>query len=148
MLWVVTSSRTHVALIATATVALALGTAACSTGGSPNTGALGTAPPDCSALATKFAGAVTGFPTSSNPDIALLFGELNTVLPNDLKDDAKVLAGTFDKFSAALQKNNGDAVKTLADPAGKAAVDAMGSEKNAAAVAAIEHYFAVLCPAQ
>ena len=105
----------------------------------------GTAPADCSALATKFGAAVTSFGKSDSPDASALFTELTKVLPNDLKDNAKVLQTTFGSFATVLHQHSDDMAAALADPAGRAAITAMGSEKAAAANAAIEHYFATIC---
>jgi hypothetical protein len=126
-------------------VALACIVAACGSSSRAATPAFTTVPASCTTLSTKFSAAVAGFGTASTPSIAAVFSELDGVLPTDLKDDAKVLATTFAEFDAVVTKYNGDVAKAAADPVGKAAIVKFGSEKDAAANAALHHYFAIGC---
>jgi hypothetical protein len=126
-------------------LALAGTIAACGSSSPAATPTSTTVPADCAGLATKFSAAMAGFGTTSAPNIAAVFDELQQVLPANLKNDAKTLAATFAQFDAAVQKYGGDLAKAATDPDGKAAILAMGSEKDAAANAAIHHYFAIGC---
>jgi hypothetical protein len=126
-------------------VALACTATACGSSTPAATPASTTIPANCDLLATKFNAAMSGFGTSSAPDIAALFTELDGILPANLKDDAEALAATFAAFGTVVTKYNGDLAKASADPDGKAAIVKMGSEKDAAASAALHHYFAIGC---
>jgi hypothetical protein len=126
-------------------VALACTATACGSSSPAATPASTTIPADCATLSTKFSAAVAGFGTTSAPGIAAVFTELEGVLPADLKKYATVLAATFAKFDAVVAKYNGDLAKAAQDPAGKAAIVELGSEKDAAANAALHHYFSIGC---
>jgi hypothetical protein len=145
MLMGMSTTRIRAARAIVGAVALACTAAACGSSSPAATPASSTIPADCATLSTKFNAAITGFGTSSTPGIAAVFTELDGVLPTDLKDDAKVLAATFAEFDAVVTKYNGDLAKAAADPAGQAAIVKLGSEKDAAANAALHHYFAIGC---
>jgi hypothetical protein len=145
MLNPMSTTRMRAARAIVGAVALACTSAACGSSSPAATPASTNIPADCATLATKFNAAVSGFGTTSSPGIAGVFTELDGVLPADLKDDAKVLAATFGKFDAVVTKYNGDLAKAAADPAGTAAIVELGSEKDAAANAALHHYFAIGC---
>jgi hypothetical protein len=126
-------------------LALGVSAAACGSSSGSATPASTTVPANCSSLATKFNAAMAGFGTAAAPNISTVFEELQQVLPTALKDDAKSLAATFAQLDVVVKKYSGDMSKAIADPAGKEAILAMGSEKDAAANAAIHHYFAIGC---
>jgi len=145
MLMRMSTTRMRAARAIVGAVALACTVAACGSSSPAATPGSTTIPADCATLSTKFNAAITGFGTTSAPGIAAVFTELAGVLPADLKDDAKVLAATFAKFDSVVTKYNGDLTKAATDPDGKAAIVEFGSEKDAAANAALHHYFAIGC---
>jgi hypothetical protein len=145
MLMRMSTSRMRAAWMVVGALAFASSTAACGSSSGTTTPAATTVPADCATLATKFNAAMAGFGTTAAPNISAVFDELQQVLPPALKNDAKTLATTFAQLDTVVKTYGGDMTKAIADPAGKAAIIAMGSEKDAAANAAIHHYFAIGC---
>jgi hypothetical protein len=145
MLVRMSTSRMRAAWRAVGALVLACSAVACGSSSGTTTSAVTTVPADCATLATKFNAAMAGFGTTAAPNISTVFDELQQVLPTALRNDAKTLAATFAQLDGAVKTHGGDMAKAIADPAGKAAILAMGSEKNAAANAAIHHYFAIGC---
>lgn len=115
-------------------------------GGNDTLPGLGGLTEECKQLYTKFTSAMGALGTGSSADLGAIWDELGTVLPDELKDDAAVLADAFGKLSDILQQYDGDITKAMADPEAVAAIEAVGSPEVTAASESITSYFEETCP--
>lgn len=104
---------------------------------------------ECTAYATAIIGAMGGIGGNGelDPDgIESAFGELEGLVPDDLKDDVAIVAGAWGPFAEILQEFDGDIAKMMADPDAAAALAAMDTPEVTAASDALSAYFDEACP--
>lgn len=100
---------------------------------------------DCRDLYNKFLGAMGSIGTGAPEDLGEVFGALKDVVPEELKDDAEVLAEAMGKYSEVLSKYDNDLTKALADPEAMAALEELGTDEVNQASEAIGDYLDDTC---
>ena len=100
---------------------------------------------DCRDLYQRFVSAMGSVGTGAPEDLGEMFGALQDVVPEELKDDAKVLAEAMGKYSEVLAKYDNDLTKALADPEAMAALEELGTEEVNQASDAIGDYLDDTC---
>ena len=100
---------------------------------------------DCRDLYNKFLGAMGSIGTGAPEDLGEVFGALKDVVPEELKDDAEVLAEAMGKYSEVLSKYDNDLTKALADPEAMAALEELGTDEVNQASDAIGDYLDDTC---
>lgn len=104
---------------------------------------------ECTAYATAIMGAMAGIGTGAEVDadaIAEAFGKLESLVPDDLKDDVATMAEAWGPFAELLNKFDGDIAAMMADPEAMAALGAMDTPEVTAADDALSAYFDEVCP--
>jgi|GEM_PF-2996486 len=100
---------------------------------------------DCRDLYNKFLGAMGSIGTGAPEDLGEVFGALRDVVPEELKDDAEVLAEAMGKYGEVLSKYDNDLTKALADPEAMAALEELGTDEVNQASDAIGDYLDDTC---
>jgi hypothetical protein len=100
---------------------------------------------DCRDLYQRFATAMGSIGTGAPDDLDEVFGALEDVVPEELKDDAKVLAEAFGKYSEVLAKYDNDLTKAMTDPEAMAALEELGTDEVNEASTVIGDYLDDTC---
>ena len=101
---------------------------------------------ECMAIANAFAGAATAM--SGQGDIAQAeasLGALEEIVPDELKDDARLFAEAYSAVIVALVANDNDYTQLMADPEAMAALEALDSADVQSASDNINAYLASAC---
>lgn len=101
---------------------------------------------ECMAIANAFAGAATAM--SGQGDIAQAeasLGALEEIVPDELKDDARLFAEAYNAVIVALVANDNDYTQMMADPEAMAALEALDSEDVQSASDNINAYLDGAC---
>ncbi|MDO8391889.1 MAG: hypothetical protein Q7V57_15545 [Actinomycetota bacterium] len=104
-------------------------------------------PEQCQAIVQAMSGAAAALSGQSDTDQAkAVFAALETVVPDDLKDDARIFAEAYGGYIELLAKFEGDSGSAMSDPEVLAAIAALGSEEVSAAADNISAYMDSACP--
>jgi hypothetical protein len=101
---------------------------------------------DCQKMYQQLIGALGAAGTGTDTDLSKMFDALASSLPDDLKDDAKVMGAAFAKYSEVLKKYNNDIAKVLADPEAAKIMEGLNSPEVTKASDNITAYFDATCP--
>ena len=101
---------------------------------------------ECTDFYNKYIAAMGSIGSGSENGVSQMFTKMKDVLPDELKDDAEILAAAWVKYEAVLSKYDNDVSKAMTDPEAMAAIQALGDDKVNAASNAIGDYFSDTCP--
>lgn len=73
-------------------------------------------------------------------------GSLESVVPDDLKDDVEILSQAYSELASVIAEFDGDFAAAMADPDTQAKMTAIGTPEVTAAGDAISAYFGEACP--
>jgi hypothetical protein len=120
------------------------------TGGSDTTAAGGDAPAgDCAELAQQFTDALGGAanPSASPDELADAFDDLESNVPDDLKDDVSLVGELLHSYAEVYEKVKDDPAKAATDPEVQEALQNFSGPEYLAATGAISAYFSEGCKA-
>jgi hypothetical protein len=120
------------------------------TGGSDTTAAGGDEPAgDCAALAQEFTDALGGAanPSASPEEVADAFDELESNVPDDLKDDVSLVGELLHSYAEVYEKVKDDPAKAATDPEVQEALQNFSGPEYLSATQAISAYFEDGCQA-
>lgn len=104
-------------------------------------------PEQCQALVQAMSGAAAAMSGQSDVDQATaVFASLEAVVPDELKDDARIFADAYGQYIAVLAEFDGDSANAMADPEVVAALTALGSQEVSDAADNISAYMDEACP--
>lgn len=100
---------------------------------------------DCRDLYQRFATAMGSIGTGATEDLEEVFGALEEVVPDELKEQARVLADAMGKYSEVLAKYDNDLTKAMTDPEAMAALEELGTDEVNEASTVIGDYLDDTC---
>jgi len=99
---------------------------------------------ECMAFYKDFAGALSG---QTGPEaLDSFFQNLKDSVPDELKDDAAIVADTMSTYLKIVAKYGNDITKLMADPDAQKALEALNSPAFTAASDNITKYMDSICP--
>lgn len=101
---------------------------------------------ECTDFYNKYIAAMGAIGTGTANGVSSMFTAMKDILPNELKDDAEIVAAAWVKYEAVLSKYDNDMTKAMADPEAVAALEAIGDDKVNEASNTIGDYFSDTCP--
>jgi hypothetical protein len=101
---------------------------------------------ECTDFYNKYIAAMGSIGTGAANGVSSIFTSMKDILPDELKDDAEIVAAAWVKYEAVLSKYDNDMTKAMADPDAVAALEAIGDDKVNEASNAIGDYFSDTCP--
>ncbi len=101
---------------------------------------------ECTEFYNKYIAAMGSIGSGSENGVSDMFSNMKDVLPEELKDDAEIVAAAWVKYEAVLSKYDNDMTKAMADPEAMAALESLGEDKVNEASNAIGDYFSDTCP--
>ncbi len=101
---------------------------------------------ECTDFYNKYIAAMGSIGTGTANGVSSMFTAMKDILPDELKDDAEIVAAAWVKYEAVLSKYDNDMTKAMADPEAMAALEAIGDEKVNEASNTIGDYFSDTCP--
>ncbi|MBI5090131.1 MAG: hypothetical protein HZB15_15055 [Actinobacteria bacterium] len=102
---------------------------------------------ECQELYQKFISAMGGITTGESLDgLEDVFNSLADAVPDDLRDDAEVLADAYGQMADVLAEYDGDFAAAMADPDNQQLLAAIGTPEVQEASEAISDYFDETCP--
>ena len=104
-------------------------------------------PEQCQAIMQAIGGAGAAMAGQSDIEQAkAVFASLETVVPDDLKDDARIFAEAYGAYIELLAQFEGDASQAMTNPDVVAALSALSSPEVAAAAGNLSAYMDATCP--
>jgi hypothetical protein len=103
---------------------------------------------DCADLYKQMIAAFGSASAGTTANLGEMFGKLESFVPDDLKDDVKVLSKAYGQFSDVLKKYSGDMSKAMTDPEVQKAIQAIGTPEVQAASDNLNKYFETKCPSK